>query len=78
MLSKKFYKISIADNGIGFEQEYAEKIFTLFLRLHQDKEYSGTGIGLTICKKIVENHKGFITAQGIQNAGAAFNIFLPA
>ena len=75
---KKFYKITIADNGIGFEQEYADKIFTLFHRLHQDQQYSGTGIGLTICKKIVENHKGFITAQGIPNAGSVFSIFLPA
>ena len=75
---KKFYKITIADNGIGFEQEYADKIFTLFHRLHQDQQYSGTGIGLTICKKIVENHKGFINAQGIPNAGSVFSIFLPA
>lgn len=74
----KFCKISISDNGIGFEQEQAEAIFTLFNRLHSDKEYSGTGIGLTICKKIVENHKGFITAEGFPNIGGTFNIYLPA
>ena len=73
----KFYKISIADNGIGFEQEYADKIFNLFSRLHANKEYAGTGIGLTICKKIVENHKGIITAAGKVNEGAVFTIFLP-
>src|SRR5262249_41929277 len=74
---RKFHKISFADNGIGFEQQYAERIFTLFSRLHDDREYSGTGIGLTICKKIVENHGGFITAEGIPDVGAAFHIFLP-
>ena len=74
---KKFYKITITDNGIGFDQEYAESIFTLFHRLHDTKEYSGTGIGLAICKKIVDNHKGYITAQSEPNKGATFNIFLP-
>ncbi len=72
------HKISITDNGIGFEQAQAENIFTLFNRLHSDKEYSGTGIGLTICKKIVENHKGFITVEGFPNIGSTFNIYLPA
>jgi len=76
-LERKFCKIIIADNGIGFEQQYADKIFTLFHRLHSDDEYSGTGIGLTICKKIVENHNGFITAHGILDKGATFNIFIP-
>ena len=73
----KLYKISISDNGIGFDQKYAEEIFTLFNRLHSNNEYSGTGIGLTICKKITENHKGFITAESIPNVGSRFNIFLP-
>ena len=73
-----FYKISIADNGIGFEQQYAETIFTLFHRLHNDNTFTGTGIGLTICKKIVENHKGLITAKGNPGAGSTFTIFLPA
>lgn len=73
----KFYKITFKDNGIGFEQEYAEKIFVLFNRLHNKNEYAGTGIGLAICKKIVENHKGFIFAEGKPNAGALFTVYLP-
>ncbi len=70
---EKFYKITFRDNGIGFEQEYAEKIN----RLHNKNEYVGTGIGLAICKKIVENHKGFIFGEGKPNAGATFTIYLP-
>lgn len=73
----KFYKFTFTDNGIGFEQEYAEKIFVLFNRLHNKNEYVGTGIGLAICKKIVENHKGFIFAKGKPNSGSAFTIYLP-
>lgn len=74
----RFHRITFSDNGIGFEQQYAEKIFTLFYRLHSNKEYTGTGIGLAICKIIAENHKGFITAQGEPGKGAIFNIFLPS
>ena len=74
---KEYHKISIADNGIGFEQQYAESIFKFFHRLLDDKEILGTGIGLTICKKIAENHKGFIVAEGTPNVGAVFSVFLP-
>jgi PAS domain S-box-containing protein len=72
-----YVKISLADNGIGFEQKYADKIFELFQRLHSKESYTGTGIGLAICKKIVENHSGFIEAVGVLNEGAVFNIYLP-
>lgn len=73
----KYYKITFKDNGIGFDNEYAEKIFVLFNRLHNKDEYTGTGIGLSICKKIVENHKGYIFADGTLNVGATFTIFIP-
>jgi light-regulated signal transduction histidine kinase (bacteriophytochrome) len=74
---KEYYKISVSDNGIGFEQEYAEKIFILFNRLHQKSDYAGTGIGLSICKKIAENHNGYIIAEGEPGVGATFSVFLP-
>ena len=70
--------ISISDNGIGFEQEYSEKIFDLFHRLHGKAEFPGTGIGLAIVKKIVENHNGMISAEGKINIGATFHIYIPA
>ena len=73
----KYYKITFKDNGIGFEQEYAAKIFILFNRLHNKNEYQGTGIGLAICQKIVENHKGFIVAKGELNVGSTFTVYLP-
>ena len=74
---KKYFKFTFTDNGLGFEQKNAESIFTLFYRLHHKTEYSGTGIGLSICKKIVENHGGFITAHGRPNNGSTFTFFLP-
>lgn len=73
----QFHKITFTDNGIGFEQEYAERIFVLFSRLHEKDEYSGTGIGLSICKKIIENHKGYIFAFGTPGEGSVFTIYLP-
>lgn len=69
--------IKITDNGIGFDESYAGKIFDLFQRLHSRTEYKGTGIGLAICKKIVENHSGFIFAKSIEGEGASFFIVLP-
>jgi PAS domain S-box-containing protein len=75
---ENFYKISFNDNGIGFDQKYADKIFEIFQRLHGKNEYSGTGIGLSICKRIVENHNGFIIAQSVLNSGATFDVYLPA
>lgn len=77
-LSKsKYWKISITDNGIGFDQQYEPKVFELFQRLHGKKEFEGTGIGLAICKKIMQNHKGIINAIGTPGVGATFNIYLP-
>ena len=73
-----YYKITVTDNGLGFEQQYAEQIFTIFKRLHTSAEYPGTGIGLSICKKIVENHSGFIFAEGKPEIGAVFTVFLPS
>lgn len=72
-----YVKIEVEDNGIGFDQEFEEKIFQIFQRLHGKVEYPGSGIGLSICKKIVENHEGFIFAEGILNHGAKFTILLP-
>ena len=74
---KAYSRISIQDNGMGFDQQYAENIFILFRRLHMKNEYPGSGIGLSICKKIVENHGGYINARGIPDTGATFDIFLP-
>ncbi len=72
-----YYKISFADNGIGFEPEFASNIFEVFQRLHSKTEYSGTGIGLSICKKIVEKHNGYIHAIGKKDKGSTFVIYLP-
>ena len=70
--------ISISDNGIGFEQQYSEKIFEVFQRLHGRNEFNGTGIGLSIVKRIVENHHGYITATGELHKGARFDMYIPA
>jgi hypothetical protein len=74
---KRYNKISISDNGLGFEQKYAEDIFILFYRLHPESEYTGSGIGLSICKKIVENHDGYIFAESKPGIGSTFSFFLP-
>ena len=75
---RRYYKISISDNGIGFDPEHSDDIFKLFYRLHQKSDYSGTGVGLAICKVIVENHKGFIQAASTPNVGTTISIYLPA
>jgi len=77
-LQTAYCHISISDNGIGFKKEYAERIFEVFQKLHSKDEYAGTGIGLAIVKKVVENHNGVITATSELNKGTTFNIYIPA
>lgn len=74
---KVYYHLTISDNGIGFDDEYKERIFEVFQRLNTESEFSGTGIGLAIVKKIVENHKGIITAHSEKGKGATFDIYIP-
>jgi light-regulated signal transduction histidine kinase (bacteriophytochrome) len=73
----EFCRIFVEDNGIGFEQKYAEQIFDMFTRLHLNDEFEGTGIGLALCKKIVEKHNGYISARSKINEGSVFIISLP-
>lgn len=75
---KSYCHIKFTDNGIGFEQEYSKRIFEVFEKLHSKDEYPGTGIGLAIVKKIVENHNGYINASSESNKGTNFNIYIPA
>lgn len=76
-VKNKYCRIYVEDNGIGFEQKYSEQIFGMFKRLHMHSEFEGTGIGLALCKKIVEEHNGFITARSKINEGSVFIISLP-
>lgn len=69
--------ITVQDNGIGFEQEYGSRIFEMFQRLHRSHAYEGTGIGLAICKKVVDNHKGAIAAESVPGSGSTFKVWLP-
>lgn len=78
LAKEKYYQISIQDNGIGFDNQYKNYIFDVFHRLHNNDQYEGSGIGLAVCKKIVENHNGIIVANGVVNKGAKFDIFIPA
>ena len=71
------YELAVADNGIGFDMQYAERIFQVFQRLHGRSEYEGTGVGLAICRKIVERHGGTISAASSPGEGAVFTVRLP-
>jgi two-component system CheB/CheR fusion protein len=74
---RDYYKIEVRDNGVGFNQKYADKIFTIFQRLNDNSIHGGYGIGLAICNKVVQNHKGVIFATGTEYEGACFTIILP-
>ncbi len=76
--AKKYHKITITDNGIGFDNSFKEKIFILFQRLHTQNEYSGKGIGLALAKRVMANHYGSIEASAEKDAGASFMLFFPA
>ena len=73
-----YYEICVTDNGIGFDQQYEKKIFNMFQRLHRKEQYAGTGIGLALCKKIVESHHGTISAKSTPGEGTSFCVTLPA
>jgi signal transduction histidine kinase len=76
-LVNKYCRIFVEDNGIGFDQKYAEEIFGMFKRLHHNGEFEGTGVGLALCKKITELHHGFISARSKPNEGSTFIVSLP-
>jgi PAS domain S-box-containing protein len=75
--ASNYVEVVVTDNGIGFDQQYEKLIFTMFQRLHGRHEYSGTGIGLALCKRIMENHNGFIKATGELSKGASFSLYFP-
>ena len=77
LMGQQAYEFTIKDNGVGFDQEYAEKIFSPFQRLHDRNQYAGTGIGLSVCRRIVERHSGTISAHSEQGEGATFVFVLP-
>lgn len=76
-INKEYLQVTISDNGIGFSQQYAEQIFTIFQRLNDKSKYGGYGIGLALCRRIIDNHNGIIFAKGAENEGATFVFVLP-
>lgn len=75
--SRRYYVLSVEDNGAGFDERYSERIFGIFQRLHGKTEFTGSGIGLAICQKVVSNHGGIIVAKSPQGRGAVFEVYLP-
>lgn len=75
--STLYHVIHVADNGIGFEQQYAESIFNIFTKLHASSDYKGSGVGLALCKKIMQTHHGYISASGEAGVGAVFSLYFP-
>src|SRR5690606_35915286 len=73
----KYHELRFADNGIGFDQQYHNQIFSIFRRLHTNDSYPGTGTGLALSKKILENHRGHITVRSEPGKGATFFVYLP-
>ena len=74
---REWIKLRFSDNGIGFDSQYADRVFSIFQRLHGQDQYKGTGIGLALCRKIIERHGGSIEAQSEQGQGAVFTVILP-
>ena len=77
VFSHESVQITVKDNGIGFKSEYSEKVFQIFQRLVNREAYEGTGIGLALCKKIIENHSGSIKGESEEGTGTTFTIMLP-
>ena len=75
--NRQYIDFTISDKGIGFDQQYEEQIFQIFERLHPIDQFAGTGIGLALCKKIVENHQGYIYGQSKVHHGTTFHVILP-
>ncbi len=75
--SRHYLEISVADNGIGFDEKYLDRIFQVFQRLHPKANFAGSGVGLAICRKVVENHDGGITASSTPGVGSTFSVYLP-
>ena len=75
---QSYYRLIFRDNGIGFDQKYVARIFELFQRLHSNRDDRGSGIGLALCKKIIQNHRGYIIAEGAVDQGASFTVYFPA
>lgn len=77
VVGERYVRLTICDNGIGFDEKYLDRIFDIFQRLHSKTNYEGTGIGLAICKRVVTHHNGYITAQSREGVGTTFIVLLP-